>query len=89
MLGASINHFAYPYGDYNESHVEMVKKAGYSSAATTIPRVNTVKANSYKIGRLDAPKGINTLILQISGIWHAMGFDALKMDYLRSRGIPF
>jgi peptidoglycan/xylan/chitin deacetylase (PgdA/CDA1 family) len=34
-LGYEVRHFCYPYGRFNESHVEQVCDAGYSSATTT------------------------------------------------------
>ena len=34
-LGYEVRHFCYPYGRFNESHVEQVRDAGYSSATTT------------------------------------------------------
>ena len=36
-LGITVNHFAYPYGAYNDAVVEAVKRAGYRSAATLNP----------------------------------------------------
>lgn len=36
-LSVSLMHFAYPYGAYNDSVVEAVKRAGYRSAVTLIP----------------------------------------------------
>ena len=36
-LGHPIYHFAYPYGAYNDTTIELVKEAGYNSAVSTLP----------------------------------------------------
>ena len=35
LTGISCYSFAYPYGRYNEQHVQMVKNAGFTTAVTT------------------------------------------------------
>jgi peptidoglycan/xylan/chitin deacetylase (PgdA/CDA1 family) len=35
LLGCSVAHFCYPYGDYQASHVQQVQDAGFASATTT------------------------------------------------------
>lgn len=35
MLGAEIQHFCFPYGQYERRHAQMAQKAGYSTAVTT------------------------------------------------------
>lgn len=35
LTGASIEHFCYPYGEFNAETVELVRAAGYRSAVTT------------------------------------------------------
>ena len=35
QLGCPVNHFCYPSGNYNDSIVELVKKAGYTTATVT------------------------------------------------------
>lgn len=35
MVGNPVHHFCYPYGDFDSSHVQMVRTAGYASATTT------------------------------------------------------
>jgi peptidoglycan/xylan/chitin deacetylase (PgdA/CDA1 family) len=35
ILGCEVRHFCYPYGKYEDEHLEMVKEAGYFSATTT------------------------------------------------------
>lgn len=45
LFGRPIQHFCYPYGDWNETIHDLVCEAGYKTACTTDPGVNT-KANS-------------------------------------------
>ena len=35
VTGTAVEHFAYPFGDYDEQSVELVRAAGYVSAVTT------------------------------------------------------
>lgn len=35
VTGAPVRHFCYPYGDFTQEHVDMVRSAGYISATTT------------------------------------------------------
>ena len=36
ITGQRVNHFCYPYGEFNAEHVEMVKAAGFQTATTTL-----------------------------------------------------
>ena len=41
ITGQRIDHFCYPFGEFNSGHVEMVKLAGFQTATTTVRgRVN-------------------------------------------------
>ena len=42
FLGAPVEHFAYPFGDYNKASLAAAKAAGFKLACTTVP--STVKA---------------------------------------------
>ena len=37
QLGHTMRHFAYPYGQYNDTTIQIVQEAGYLTAVTTIP----------------------------------------------------
>jgi peptidoglycan/xylan/chitin deacetylase (PgdA/CDA1 family) len=37
LFGLPLRHFCYPYGDFNEAIIELVQKAGFSTAWTTRP----------------------------------------------------
>ena len=44
QIGHTVHHFAYPYGSYNASTVDLVRQAGFSTAVTTLP--GTLQTNS-------------------------------------------
>jgi peptidoglycan/xylan/chitin deacetylase (PgdA/CDA1 family) len=52
-LGKEVKCFAYPYGDYNEKIIELVKEAGFSCAAAGHPSPISKRTNTYKLGRID------------------------------------
>lgn len=54
MLGIEITQFAYPYGDYDERHAEMVERAGYREAYTTNVGLISDSASRYTIPRIPA-----------------------------------
>jgi peptidoglycan/xylan/chitin deacetylase (PgdA/CDA1 family) len=37
LFGLAVKHFAYPYGDYNDTVVRLVEEAGFMTACTTNP----------------------------------------------------
>ena len=48
-----VSSFAYPFGLFNESHVEMVKSAGFKGAVTTIQGISTnIFADSFTLPRI-------------------------------------
>ncbi len=73
-FNVKIEHFAFPNGDYNESHIEILRKAGYSSAVSTISSPNTAETNPYELRRLgvSAETSPYTVGLQISGFWYIL-----------------
>jgi peptidoglycan/xylan/chitin deacetylase (PgdA/CDA1 family) len=52
-LGIAINHFAYPYGDFNDSTVKMVIEASYKSACSVKSGFNSKKDSFFELRRLD------------------------------------
>ena len=50
MLGKKVTSFAYPKGQYDKIHVEMVHDAGYLCARTTKPFFTTIGENPYELG---------------------------------------
>jgi peptidoglycan/xylan/chitin deacetylase (PgdA/CDA1 family) len=53
LLGSNVPYFAYPYGRYNESVLEMTKQAGYSAAFSVQPGFNRAGVDHYRIRRID------------------------------------
>jgi len=53
-FGRPIQHFCYPYGDFNECVMDLVKKAGYESACTTEFGVNNRVLNPFALKRIMA-----------------------------------
>jgi peptidoglycan/xylan/chitin deacetylase (PgdA/CDA1 family) len=64
LIGSPINSFAYPnghpYADFSSQHVEIVKKAGYTSAVTTHWGVASASTSVFQIPRF-TPWGNNPL----------------------------
>lgn len=54
MFGVAIDHFCYPYGDWNREVRDLVKAAGYRSACTTEFGVNTPDTDPFALRRLTA-----------------------------------
>jgi peptidoglycan/xylan/chitin deacetylase (PgdA/CDA1 family) len=52
LFGVRIKHFAYPYGDYNEEVVRLVREAGFSTACTTNPGSVRAGADPFRLDRL-------------------------------------
>jgi len=54
LFGRPIHHFCYPYGDWNEPLRDLVAAAGYKTACTTDPGVNTVADSPFALKRFTA-----------------------------------
>jgi peptidoglycan/xylan/chitin deacetylase (PgdA/CDA1 family) len=54
LFGVHIEHFCYPYGDWNEAVRDLVRDAGYRTACTTNNGVNTLGAAPFELKRLTA-----------------------------------
>lgn len=53
-FGLRIDHFCYPYGDWNESVRDLVISAGYKTACTTHVGVNTSETSPFELKRFMA-----------------------------------
>jgi peptidoglycan/xylan/chitin deacetylase (PgdA/CDA1 family) len=53
-FGVRIEHFCYPYGDWNEAVRDLVAEAGYLTACTTEPGVNTGGSSPLTLRRFTA-----------------------------------
>lgn len=52
LLGVAVEHFCYPYGDWNRQVRDWVEEAGYRSACTTAFGVNPAGTDPYAMSRL-------------------------------------
>jgi len=53
-FGISIDHFAYPYGDYNSAVLNIVREAGFQTASTMHPGINTSGTPRWELRRWTA-----------------------------------
>jgi peptidoglycan/xylan/chitin deacetylase (PgdA/CDA1 family) len=60
-FGISVEHFAYPYGDYDESTVELVREAGFKTACTMHRGINLTKTPALELKRWTARYPSRTL----------------------------
>jgi peptidoglycan/xylan/chitin deacetylase (PgdA/CDA1 family) len=61
LFGRSIEHFCYPYGDWNEAVRDLVIAAGYKTACTTVAGVNTPAVSPFELMRFTARYPSRTL----------------------------
>jgi peptidoglycan/xylan/chitin deacetylase (PgdA/CDA1 family) len=54
QFGVEVRHFCYPYGVWNERVRDFVAEAGFSTACTTQPGVNTTATPPFEIARYTA-----------------------------------
>lgn len=54
LFGRPIQHFCYPYGDWNDEVRDLVKAAGYTTACTTNPGVNANGDSPFELKRFTA-----------------------------------
>ncbi len=57
VFGMPIRHFCYPFGDYDQKTVDLVREAGYETACTTTPGLNQTTTNPFEIRRIMARHG--------------------------------
>ena len=53
-FGTPVDHFAYPYGDYNETTVELVQEAGFQTACTMHRGINLSDTSPFELKRWTA-----------------------------------
>ena len=51
QFGQPVEHFAYPFGDYNEAVVELVREAGFKTGVTMDRGVNDRKTDPFRLKR--------------------------------------
>jgi len=52
MFEVSIEHFCYPYGDYNDSIISITKEAGYQTATTVNRGISNINDNLLTLPRI-------------------------------------
>lgn len=78
LLGREINSFSYPYGswsDFDRSHQEMVKKAGFKLAVSNIYGINSVNSNLFSLLRIPiyGNDNLNSFEMKINGYYDCIG----------------
>jgi peptidoglycan/xylan/chitin deacetylase (PgdA/CDA1 family) len=68
-LQVDVKFFAYPNGRYNDNIIEAVKAAGYQAAFTTFPKLVSLKAHQFELGRILPGIDKKTFRLFISGLF--------------------
>jgi peptidoglycan/xylan/chitin deacetylase (PgdA/CDA1 family) len=69
-IGRLVEHFSYPNGrpcDFDYRAKEVLAKAGYSSASTTIEELNHQNTDCFELRRIGASLGLAELVPKISG----------------------
>jgi peptidoglycan/xylan/chitin deacetylase (PgdA/CDA1 family) len=77
MLGVPIEHFAYPFGYFTAEIVELVRRAGYSSAVTVQPGVARTSDDRHRLPRI--------LVNGERGLWRFLLHVATPYERLRRR----
>jgi peptidoglycan/xylan/chitin deacetylase (PgdA/CDA1 family) len=77
MLGVPIEHFAYPFGHFTADIVELVRRAGYSSAVTVRPGVARASDDQLQLPRI--------LVNGERGLWNFLLHVAAPCERLRRR----
>jgi peptidoglycan/xylan/chitin deacetylase (PgdA/CDA1 family) len=77
MLGVAVEHFAYPFGQFTGDTVELVRRAGYSSAVTVLPGVAQASDDPLRLPRM--------LVNGDRGLWRFLWHVATPFDRLRLR----
>jgi peptidoglycan/xylan/chitin deacetylase (PgdA/CDA1 family) len=82
-FGLRIDHFCYPYGDWSKAVRDLVSEAGYKTACTTNPGVNTAETPAFELNRFLAGHRARTL----KTIWQRLRVHLGLDNPARSPGI--
>ena len=77
LLGVPIEHFAYPFGRFTAETVELVRRAGYSSAVTVLPGMARRSDDRLRLPRI--------LVNGERGLWNFLLHVATPYERLRRR----
>jgi peptidoglycan/xylan/chitin deacetylase (PgdA/CDA1 family) len=73
LFGRAIEHFCYPYGDWNEAVRDLVIAAGYKTACTTQAGVNTPASSPFALQRFTArypSRNLKAIWVRLRARWH-------------------
>ncbi|MGC3982533.1 MAG: polysaccharide deacetylase family protein [Steroidobacteraceae bacterium] len=75
MLGVEIKHFCYPYGNFNDETVELVRTAGYQSAVSTLRGLASERHHLLRLPRvsINGDKGLLRFALKVATPYAAFG----------------
>lgn len=65
ILGEQVDSFAYPYGAFDNVAIDVVKKAGFRSAVTTISGIFVLDVNRYFLSRVRPGGRVGTALLDL------------------------
>jgi peptidoglycan/xylan/chitin deacetylase (PgdA/CDA1 family) len=74
-LGVPIEHFAYPFGNFTTATIELVRRAGYTSAVTVLPGVARASDDPLQLPRI--------LVNGERGLWNFLLHVATPYERLR------
>ena len=84
IIGRGVHHFSCPGGRWNERAVEVARKAGYLTLATSRPHTNSPVSNAFSLGRVAVVRG--TTLPAFERLCHGEGLWRLALqDVLRDR----
>mgnify|MGYP001574249320 FL=1 len=64
-LGIKVSSFAYPYGAFDNTIIDVVKRAGFRAAVTTIPGTFTLDVNRFFLYRIRPGGRVGTALLDL------------------------
>jgi len=77
ILGCRVDHFSCPGGRFNHRVIEVVKEAGYTTLATSHPRLNAVTTDHFCLGRIAVLR--NTNLKQFTGMCDGRGLWTMTL----------
>jgi peptidoglycan/xylan/chitin deacetylase (PgdA/CDA1 family) len=72
LFGRAVEHFCYPYGDWNPAVRDLVIAAGYRTACTTNAGVNSTADSPFELKRITAryrSRSLRNLVAWVRGRW--------------------
>jgi peptidoglycan/xylan/chitin deacetylase (PgdA/CDA1 family) len=73
LFGRPIRHFCYPYGEWNDALVDLVREAGYATATTTRWGANTSATPPFALHRLNTRYRSRNIRSALRGLARLLG----------------